>query len=72
MAYKLRCNSCDHTFVAQYKSACCPRRCHGSSSITFIGEVLETAVDVATTYMMVDVAGDVLSGIGDVLGSLFD
>lgn len=72
MAYKLRCNSCEHTFVAQYKSACCPRRCHGSSSVSFIEEVLEVAADAATAYFMIDVASDVISGVGDMIGSMFD
>jgi hypothetical protein len=72
MQYKLRCNSCDHTFVAQYKSACCPRRCHGSSSVSFIEDVLDVAVDVATAYVMADVTTDIISGVAGLIGGLFD
>jgi hypothetical protein len=29
-------------------------------------------VDVATAYFMVDVAADVIGGVGDMIGSIFD
>lgn len=69
MAYKLKCNSCSHVFVAQYKSACCPRRCHGSSSISFIADVVDVAVDVAVAYVAADIVTSVASSV---IESLFD
>jgi len=69
MAYRLRCNSCNHTFVAQYKSACCPRRCYGSSSVSFLEQVVDTAIDVAVAYVVADVVSDLA---GSLLDSFFD
>lgn len=72
MAYKLRCNLCDQVFTVQSSNGICPSsRCRGGST-SFIGEVLDVAVDVAATYVMLDVAEDLLSGVGDLIGSLFD
>jgi hypothetical protein len=70
--YRMRCNHCGHTYVTSYKSASCPRHDYRGHSSTFVEDVLETAVDVAAAYFAVDLAMDVASGVGDLLGSLFD
>jgi hypothetical protein len=72
MAYKLRCDYCKCTFTAHSRSAQCPKNHGRYQSTTFIEDVLETAVDVATAYFMVDVAADVIGGVGDMIGSMFD
>ena len=72
MTYKFRCNTCDRIFTSNSRSATCDRHGYYSRSATFMGEVLDVAVDVATAYVMADVAGDILSGVGSALGSLFD
>lgn len=70
--YRMKCDHCGHIFVTHYKGSSCPRHVQRHSSSTFVEDVLETAVDVATTYVALDVAGDVLSGVGELIGSLFD
>lgn len=65
MAYRLRCNSCNHVFNAQYKTACCPRRCHGSSSVSFLGLAVDTAIDVAVACVVADAVGDLLGSAVD-------
>lgn len=72
MAHKLRCDYCKCTFTAHSRSAQCPKDHGRYQSTTFIEDVLETAVDVATAYFMVDVASDVLDGVGSLIGGLFD
>lgn len=73
MAYKMKCNDCGKVFVAKSKHAYCPtphqRDYRGTS---FIGEVLDTAVDVALTYAAVDTALDLADAAGDLLGSIFN
>lgn len=72
MAYKFRCNTCDRVFTSNSRSATCDRHGYYDRSASFMGEVLETAADVATAYFMVDVASDVIGGVGDLIGGLFD
>lgn len=72
MAYKLRCNRCDHVFVAASRYADCPKNHYLSSTTSFLGEALDVAVDVATAYFMVDTAVDVIEGVGSLIGGLFD
>lgn len=72
MNYKMKCNHCGHVFVTHYKGASCPKHFGHSSTSTFIEDVLETAVDAATAYFAVDLAMDVIGGVGDVIGSIFD
>lgn len=72
MAYKLRCRKCNHTYIAAREYYACPRSYCEANRPTLIGEVLETAADVATAYFMVDVAVDVLDGVGSLIGGLFD
>jgi hypothetical protein len=72
MAYKFRCNTCNTVFTSEKRSAVCTRHTSRDHSASFIGEVLETAVDVATAYFMVDVAADVIGGVGSMIGGLFD
>jgi reverse gyrase len=69
MAYRIRCNSCNHVFTSQYRSACCPRRCHGSSSTSILSDIAELAVDVAVAYVAADIVSDVASSV---VSSLFD
>jgi len=70
--YRMKCNHCGHIFVTHYKGASCPRHVERYSSSTFIEDVLETAVDVATAYVAFDIAGDVIDGALGLIGSLFD
>lgn len=72
MAYRLRCDYCKHTFLVHSRTATCPKGHGRSRTTTVIEEVLDTAADVATAYFMVDVASDVISGVGDLIGSMFD
>jgi hypothetical protein len=72
MAYQFRCNTCDRLFTSNNRSAVCDRHSYRDHSASFIGEVLETAADVATAYFMVDVAADVIDGVGSLIGSIFD
>lgn len=72
MSYKFRCNTCDRVFTSNSRSATCDRHGYYTRSATFIGEALDVAVDVATAYVMADVATDVLSGMADLVGGLFD
>lgn len=72
MAYKFRCNTCNRVFTSNSRSAVCDRHEYRPRSASFVGEVLETAVDVATTYFMVDTAVDVIDGVGSLIGGLFD
>jgi hypothetical protein len=72
MAYKLKCNTCGHVYIAARSYYACPRTHCEANYPTLIAEVVDVAVDVAVAYMVADVAGDVLSGIGDALGSMFD
>lgn len=72
MAYKLKCNQCGNTFHSVYRTAQCPKNHSGYTTTEFLGDVLETAADVATAYFMVDVASDVLDGVGSLIGGLFD
>lgn len=72
MTYQFRCNTCSRVFTSDSQSAVCDRHEYRSHSASFIGEVLEVAADVASAYFMVDVASDVLEGVGSLIGSLFD
>lgn len=72
MTYQFRCNTCNRVFTSSSQSAVCDRHGNYSRSATFIGEVLDVAVDVATAYVMADVATDLISGAADLLGGLFD
>lgn len=72
MAYKLKCRACGHTYTAARSYYACPRSYCEANRPTVLGEVLDTAVDVALTYAAIDVAGDVISGVGDLIGSIFD
>lgn len=71
--YKLRCNACRQTFNASDRNAPCTKcRADRDYGSTLVEDVLETAVDVATAYFMVDVAADVIGGVGSMIGSIFD
>lgn len=72
MNYKLQCNHCDHIFVSHYKGASCPKHLERHSGVHFLMDVAEVAVDVATAYFAADLAMDVIGGVGDLIGSLFD
>lgn len=72
MAYKLRCNKCDHVFVARSTFADCPRSSCQYHNTTFIESVLDTAVDVALAYTGVTAAIEVADAVGSLVGSLFD
>lgn len=72
MAYRLRCDYCKQSFVAHSRSAQCPKNHGRYQPTTFIEDVLETAVDVATAYFMVDTAADVIGGVADLIGGFFD
>lgn len=69
MAYRIRCNSCNHVFTSQYRSASCPRRCYGSSSTSVLSDIAELAVDVAVAYVAADIVSSVASSVVE---SLFD
>jgi hypothetical protein len=69
-SYKLQCNSCDRKYLAYGKYDRCTN-CASQNS-TFIEDVLDVAVDVASAYLMADMAGDIVDSIGDLVGSLFD
>lgn len=72
MAYKLRCDYCKCAFTASTRSAQCPKNHGRYQSTTFIEDVLDTAIDVATAVAVAHVTGDIFSGAADVVGSLFD
>lgn len=72
MNYKMKCNHCGHVFVTHYKGASCPKHFGHSSTSTFIEDVVETAVDAATAYFMVEAAESVIEGVGSLIGSVFD
>lgn len=72
MAYRLRCDYCKHTFLVHSRSAQCPKNHGRYQSTTWLEDVADIAVDAAAAYMMADIAGDVLEGVGSLLGSLFD
>jgi len=72
MAYKLKCKNCGHIYIAARSYYCCPRSHCEANYPTLIEEVLDVAGDVAAAYLMVDVASDVISGVGDMIGGLFD
>lgn len=72
MNYRMKCNECGHIFITHYKGSNCPKHFGHSSTSTFIEEVAELAVDAATAYFAVDLAMDVVDGVGDLLGSIFD
>ncbi|QNN99984.1 hypothetical protein phiPsa267_160 [Pseudomonas phage phiPsa267] len=72
MAYRFRCNTCDRVFTSNSRSAVCDRHTYRSHSASFMGEVVETTVDVALAYTGVTAAIEVAGAAGDLLGSIFN
>lgn len=72
MAYKLRCDYCKHTFNAYSRSAQCPKAHGRYQSTSFIGEVLDTAVDVALAYTGVTAAVEVAEAVGGLTATFFN
>lgn len=72
MSYKLKCRTCGHTYIAAKEYYACPRSFCEANRPTLIEEVADVALDVTTAYFVADVAGDLLSGVGDLIGSIFD
>lgn len=73
MAYQYRCNACRSTFVTSTRNSPCPKcRADRDYGSTFLGDVLDVAVDVAVAYMAVDVASDVLGAAASLFDSCFD
>lgn len=72
MSYQFRCNTCNRVFTSNSRSAVCDRHGYYDRSASFIGEVVETAADVAVAVAVAHVTGDILGGVGDALGSIFD
>jgi hypothetical protein len=72
MTYRFRCNTCNNIFTSDKQSAVCTRHGHRDHSSTFLGEVIDTAVDVAFAYAGVSAVIEVADAVGDFVGSLFD
>lgn len=72
MTYQFRCNTCYRVFTSSSQSAVCDQHTYRSHSATFIGEVLDVAVDVALAYTGVTAAVEVAGAVGSLVGSLFD
>lgn len=72
MAVRMKCNRCGHTYTAHSSLAPCPVSYCKSTTTSRLEEVLDVAADVATAYFMVDVASDVIEGVGSLIGSMFD
>ncbi len=73
MAYKLKCNDCGKVFTASSRNAYCPTyHQRDYRGVEFLGEVLDTAIDVAAAVTVAHVTGDIIGGAADVVGSLFD
>ncbi|QHZ60114.1 hypothetical protein PJKIFABJ_00178 [Pseudomonas phage PE09] len=72
MAYKLKCRTCGHTYIAARDYYACPRAYCEANRPTVLEEVVNVAVDAALTYAAVDTTLDLLSGAGDVVDSIFN
>lgn len=72
MAYNLRCNKCDQIFTSSHRDGSCPRHDYRGHGTSLIGEVLETAVDVALVYTGVTAAVEVADAVGGLVGSIFN
>lgn len=72
MAYKLKCKDCGHTYIAAKSYYNCERSTCRSSRTSLLGEVLDTAVDVALAYTGVTAAVEVADAVGGLVGSIFN
>jgi peptide subunit release factor 1 (eRF1) len=71
MRYTLECRHCRNRYKSHNKFEQCSK-CSGSRKLDVAADIVETAVDVAVAYMAVDLAMDVVGGVGDMIGGLFD
>lgn len=66
------CKDCQN-HVDPRNNGCPSRTCHGSKqSSNVVGEVLDTAVDVALAYTGVTAAVEVADAVGGLVGSIFN
>jgi hypothetical protein len=72
MAYNLRCRCCGHIYIAARDYYACPKAGCEANRPSLIGEVLETAVDVALVYTGVTAAVEVADVVGGLVGSIFN
>lgn len=72
MAYKLKCRSCGHIYIAARSYYACPRAYCEANQPSLLEEVADVAVGVAIGYATGSLIEDAASAAVDVVSSIFD